>query len=102
MSSICRQSYGQTEMTRRTSRRGFTLLEVMVALAVGGIALGSLYAVGSASQRHFRQQQRISATQTSLRAAMDELKHDFQRAGYLGTPNSQMAGEICSDAGGVD
>lgn len=74
----------------------------MVALAVGGIALGSLYAVGSASQRHFRQQQRISATQTSLRAAMDELKHDFQRAGFLSTPNSQMAGEICSDAGGVD
>ena len=89
-------------MSRQPSRRGFTLLEVMVALAIGGIALGSLYAVGSASQRHFRQQQRISATQTSLRAAMDQLKHDFQRAGFMSSPNSQMAGEICSDAGGVD
>jgi hypothetical protein len=74
----------------------------MVALAVGGIALGSLYAVGSASQRHFRQQQRISATQTSLRAAMDALKHDFQRAGFMGTPNAQMAGELCSDPGAID
>jgi prepilin-type N-terminal cleavage/methylation domain-containing protein len=89
-------------MSRPTSRRGFTLLEIMVALTVGGIALGSLYAVGSASQRHFRQQQRISATQTSLRAAMDELKHDFQRAGFMSTPNSQMAGETCSQTMGVD
>ena len=67
----------------------------MIALTVGGIALSSIYAVGSASTRHFRQQQRISATQTSLRVAMDQLKRDFQRAGFLATPNVQSGAEAC-------
>jgi prepilin-type N-terminal cleavage/methylation domain-containing protein len=81
---------------QRTARAGFTLLEVMIALAVGGIALSSIYAVGAASTRHFRQQQRISAVQTSLRSAMDQLKRDFQRAGFLATPNVQANAEACA------
>jgi prepilin-type N-terminal cleavage/methylation domain-containing protein len=78
------------------ARAGFTLLEVMVSLTVGGIALGSIYAVGAASTRHFREQQRISAAQTSLRSAMATLKHDFQRAGFMSTPNSLAAAQACS------
>ena len=78
------------------ARAGFTLVEIMVALTVGGIAIGSLYAVGSASTRQFRDQQRVSAAQTSLRSAMDQLKHDFQRAGFMSTPNSLLAGETCA------
>lgn len=93
-------------MTMRSAhharRSGFTLVEIMVALAVGGIAIGSLYAIGSASTRQFREQQRVSAAQTSLRAAMDQLKHDFQRAGYMSTPNSAMTGETCFPPSGVD
>lgn len=81
---------------------GFTLLEIMVALTVGGIALGSIYAVGSASTRHFRAQQHISAAQTSLRGAMNVLKHDFERAGFLSTPNSRLAGEVCSEPTAVE
>jgi prepilin-type N-terminal cleavage/methylation domain-containing protein len=82
-------------MPQNQRRFGFTLVEIMVALTVGGIAIGSLYAVGSASTRHFRDQQRVAAAQTSLRAAMDQLKHDFQRAGFMSTPNSTLAGEAC-------
>jgi prepilin-type N-terminal cleavage/methylation domain-containing protein len=78
-------------------RSGFTLLEIMVALTAGGIALSSLYAIGSASTRHFREQQRISSAQTSLRSAMDMLKRDFQRAGYMSTPYSRYAGEACAE-----
>lgn len=80
---------------------GFTLLEIMVALTVGGIALGSLYAVGSASTRHFREQQRISAAQTSLRSAMEQVKHDIQRAGFLGSPLASLAGEMCGTVAGA-
>jgi prepilin-type N-terminal cleavage/methylation domain-containing protein len=87
-------------MSRNTKSKGsagFTLLEVMVSLAVGGIALGSMYTVGAASTRHFREQQRISAAQTSLRAAMATLKHDFQRAGFMSTPSSRAVGEACAE-----
>jgi hypothetical protein len=67
----------------------------MVSLCVGGIAISSLYAVGAASTRHFREQQRISTTQSSLRAAMNQLKRDFARAGFLATPNASVNGEFC-------
>ena len=90
-----------TRRTQRVRASGFTLLEIMVALAAGGIALTSLYAIGAASSRHFREQQRISAAQTSLRAAVDVLKHDFQRAGFLGTPLATAAGEACASTVGL-
>lgn len=82
--------------TKVRARAGFTLLEMMVSLTVGGIALGSIYAVGAASTRHFREQQRISTAQTSLRSAMTTLKHDFQRAGYMSTPDSRRLGQACA------
>jgi len=101
---------GRVMSQRSAQAAGFTLLEIMVALAVGGIALSSIYAVGAASTRHFREQQRISAAQTSLRSAMDQLKRDFQRAGYLATPNVRALNEACAlpaatidnDTGAVD
>jgi prepilin-type N-terminal cleavage/methylation domain-containing protein len=73
----------------------FSLVELMVALTIGGIALGSIYAVGAASTRHFREQARISTTQTSVRMAMETIKKDFQRAGYFGTPNAEVQPERC-------
>jgi Tfp pilus assembly protein PilE len=81
--------------TRRHRRSGFTVVELMVSLCVGGIAITSLYAIGAASTRHFREQQRISTTQSSLRSAMNQLKRDFSRAGYLTTPNASLNGEFC-------
>ena len=87
-------------MRTRKSRslRGFTVVELMISLCVGGIAISSLYAVGAASTRHFREQQRISTTQSSLRSAMNQLKRDFARAGYLATPNASVNGEWCGSA----
>lgn len=87
----------------RTSKRdkfaGFTVVELMVALTVGGIAVSSLYAVGAASMRHYREQQRVSTTQSALRAAMNQIKRDFARAGFLATPNVDMVPENCSRIG---
>lgn len=87
--------------THSKARAGFTLLEVMVSLAVGGIALSSIYAIGAASTRHFREQQRISAAQTSLRSAMATLKNDFQRAGYMSSPNTLRPGQVCAPPAAV-
>jgi prepilin-type N-terminal cleavage/methylation domain-containing protein len=77
------------------ARAGFSLLELMVALTVGGIAITSIYAVGSASTRVFYQQQQVANAQTSLRMAMDQLKRDIARAGYLSTPRIDLAAQAC-------
>jgi len=74
-------------------QRGFTLIELMVALTCGALAITSIYAVGAAATRQFHQQQQIANAQTSLRMALDQVKRDIARAGYLATPNASLPGQ---------
>lgn len=80
---------------KKDSSGGFTLLELMVALTVGALAVTSVYTLGAASSRQFGEQRRISNVQTSLRMAMNQVKRDIARAGYLGSPNAAARGERC-------
>lgn len=77
-------------LSRRAPRRlrplGFTLLELMISLTIGGIAITSIYAIGASATRSFHQQQQIATAQTALRMAMNQVKRDVSRAGYLFTP----------------
>jgi prepilin-type N-terminal cleavage/methylation domain-containing protein len=88
-------------MTRRRAQAGFTLVELMVALVAGVIAITTIYFVGAASSRHFHEQQRISQTQMSLRMAMEQIRRDVQRAGFLGVPNSHTA-QTCFTSADAD
>jgi prepilin-type N-terminal cleavage/methylation domain-containing protein len=76
---------------RRAARRrraGFTLIEMMVALAAGAIAVVSIYYVTAASSHHFHEQQRVAQSQMSLRMAIEQLRRDVSRAGFMASPNS--------------
>jgi prepilin-type N-terminal cleavage/methylation domain-containing protein len=75
--------------TRARTRRaaGFTLIELMVSLTIGGLAIGSMYSIGSTLTRHYHQQQQSANAMTSLRVAIEQVKRDIARAGYLATPN---------------
>ncbi|MBW2460992.1 MAG: hypothetical protein JRH11_05055 [Deltaproteobacteria bacterium] len=74
----------------------------MVALVAGAIAITSIYFVSSASSRHFHEQQRIAQSQMNLRTAAAQVRRDFSRAGYLGSPNT-VEETVCPDAtGSVD
>ncbi|MGB0680339.1 MAG: PilW family protein, partial [Polyangiales bacterium] len=87
---------------RRPSRRaGFTLVELMVAMVAGLIAIGAIYTLSAASARHFHEQQRVARTQSALRLAMNRLRHDFGRAGFLGTPNSTLDARCATQAAEV-
>lgn len=79
---------------RRTARAGFTLIELMLALTIGAFAVASVYAVGKGSTHFFHQQYRASNTMSRLRLAMARVKRDFQRAGYLATPNANDPNEF--------
>jgi len=74
---------------RGRKSQGFTLVELMVALMAGSIAISTIYAISSVSARHFHEQQRIARLQMSVRMAMSQLTRDISRAGFLGTPNSR-------------
>jgi prepilin-type N-terminal cleavage/methylation domain-containing protein len=80
----------RTNHALASRRRGFTLLELMVSLAVGGIALTSMYAIAAATTRNFHQQRAVASTQSSLRTALTRVKRDIARAGYLASPNANQ------------
>jgi prepilin-type N-terminal cleavage/methylation domain-containing protein len=75
---------------RSSSRAGFTLVELMIALIAGAFAVSAVYYLNGVSARAFAEQMRVSETQMSLRSAMEQLRRDFSRAGYLGTANSAL------------
>lgn len=72
----------------KVSRRGFTLIELMVAMVVGLATITSVYSLGSAMSKQFYQEQRIATSQGSSRVALMELRRDISRAGLFGTPNA--------------
>lgn len=73
---------------RHESESGFTLIELMVALVAGLIAISSVYTISKASSQNFHEQQRISQAQMATRMAVEQIRLDVQRAGFLGSANT--------------
>ena len=77
-------------MTQRSARAGFTLVELMIATIAGAFAVAGVYYLNGVSSRMFNEQMRVSETQMSLRGALEQLRRDISRAGYLATANSKI------------
>lgn len=78
----------RTSNTRATA--GFTLVELMIALVISGLVISTMYAVASASSRHFQVQHQAANMQTALRFAMIQVKRDLMRAGFQATPRASL------------
>jgi len=77
-------------MALKHKRQGFTLVELMIAVIAGSFAVAGVYYLSGVSARMFGEQMRVSETQLSLRSAMEQLRRDIARAGYLAAPNSTL------------
>lgn len=76
---------------KRTAReRGFTLIELMVSITVGGIVIAIAYTMSAGASRALRVSHEVAQTQSSVRLAMEQLRRDITRAGFGGTPNSAV------------
>jgi type IV pilus assembly protein PilW len=62
--------------------RGFTLLELMIAIAIFGIASGAIYATYQNQQDSYLIQEQIADMQQNLRAGMYFLTRGIKLAGY--------------------
>jgi prepilin-type N-terminal cleavage/methylation domain-containing protein len=70
----------------RAAQRGFTLVEIMIALVLFSFAVAAILSVAVSMTRAFREQRRIVSTENSVRAAMDFLV-DAVRGASPGVPN---------------
>lgn len=61
---------------------GFTLVELMIALVVGLVAMGAVYTVYAVHQKEYRNQQIRLSVQQDLRGALVILEDQMRLAGY--------------------
>ena len=80
-------------------RRGFTLVELMVALAAGIAVAGAAYLLSKSSMEVFNQEARLSSAQFAATMGMNRMVADLQRAGFQMSPNIQAdVAKRCGDA----
>lgn len=80
---------------RRAASRGFTLVELMLALVAGMAVAYAAFLMSKNATRFFQHESRISTAQLSLTLGASRLTADIQRAGFLSSPNIQADPAYC-------
>ncbi len=62
--------------------KGFTLVELLVSMAIAGLVAGAMFASYRSQQDSYVAQQEISSMQQNLRAALFFMERDIRLAGY--------------------
>jgi prepilin-type N-terminal cleavage/methylation domain-containing protein len=75
--------------TTRISRRGFTLIELMVSLIAGLFVALAVVGLSTQATSTFHEEARTANSEMSLRTAVERLRADLQRAGYMSSGNYQ-------------
>ncbi len=83
---------GLASMTIRnpTTQRGVTLVELMVAMTLGLIILGSALQVFSANKQSFRLSKALSRIQEDGLYAIQSIARDLRMSGYIGCNSRQQ------------
>lgn len=66
----------------QASRRGFTLVEMLVASAVAGVAIAAAFTFATYQVRSYSDQQDVQELTASNRALLDTIMEDVRGAGY--------------------
>jgi type IV pilus assembly protein PilW len=73
---------------RATHQRGFTLLEIMIAMAIGLFLTGALLTIVQSNKAVFANQNQLEQMQDSQRMAMTLMANVIQQAGYFPDPTT--------------
>ena len=63
------------------NKEGFTLAELLVAVAIAGIVMAGVYSAYSSQQRSYIAQEQVAAVQQNLRVAMYFMEREIRMAG---------------------
>lgn len=72
------------------SQRGFSLIELMIAMTIGFIVLAGVGYLYIESRQAFRSMDNLSRMQESARYALDTMARDIRMAGYRGCASSNV------------
>jgi len=68
--------------SRKRKNSGFTLIELMVAMAIGVVVLAAIYQVYQSQQKAYVRQQMVVEMQQNARSALSLMKREIRMAGY--------------------
>ena len=73
----------------QSKERGFSLIELLVAMAMLGIVLGAIYSTYKSQQDTYVAQEQVAEMQQNIRAALYMMGRDIRMAGMnpIGAPN---------------
>jgi type IV pilus assembly protein PilW len=80
-------------------QRGFTMVELMIALLIGLFLMGGLIGLLQSNKRAFTSQNQLSQLQDSERLAMTMLNDVIQQAGYFPDPTLNTALSTLAQSG---
>src|SRR3990170_4847219 len=80
---------------------GFSLVELMIAMAVGLVVLGAMYSVFTVQNKTFGNQEEIVAMQQNVRAGMDMVTREIMMAGYNPTGGTPEPGIVTAGADSI-
>lgn len=69
-------------MVRRLSQTGFALVEMLIALAVSSLLLGSMYSFFLSQRRAYDLREQVAEMQQNIRSGMALLAREIRMAGY--------------------
>lgn len=74
--------YLSHSFVRTFGHHGFTLVELMITVAISGFIIAAIYSAYMAQQRTYLAQEQVAQMQQNIRAALDIITREIRMAGY--------------------
>lgn len=91
-----------SSLTPRSRQKGFTLVEIMVAVAISLFLLAGILQVLSSNKQTSRYQEAVARIQENARFALMFLGRDFRQAGYMGCTGNDFTNQLDLDTTNKD
>ncbi len=83
----------------KSNKNGFTLVELLIAMAISGIVAGAIFTAFQSQQKSYLIQEQVTEMQQNIRAAMDIMIRDIRMAGY--DPTQSSGANISTNSTGI-
>lgn len=79
---------------RTQNHKGFTLIELMIAITISSVLMLGVSQIFSSSKRTYKLNNELARTQENIRYSIEEMSRDLRMAGYTGCRNNTLTNTL--------